>query len=51
MKGVIYMKESKEKFVKLLDFYKRLDQKQKVKFEKMLDSKVEELQERDAQND
>lgn len=45
------MEEDKEKFVKLIDFYKRLDQKQKVKFEKMLDSKVEELQERDAQND
>ena len=45
------MEEDKKKFVKLLDFYKRLDQKQKVKFEKMLDSKVEELQERDAQNE
>lgn len=45
------MEEDKEKFVKLLDFYDRLDQKQKATFEKMLDSKVEELQERDAQND
>lgn len=45
------MEEEKEKFVKLFDFYKRLDPKEKEKFEKMLDSKVEELQERDAQND
>ena len=50
-KGVIYMKESKEKFVKLLDFYDRLDPKEKANFEKLLDSKVKELQERDAQNE
>ena len=45
------MKENEEKFVKLLDFYDRLDPKEKAIFEKMLDSKVEELQERDAQNE
>ena len=45
------MKESKEKFVKLLDFYDRLDPKEKANFEKLLDSKVKELQERDAQNE
>lgn len=37
------MKENKEKFVKLLDFYDRLDPKEKAKFEKMLDKKVKDL--------
>lgn len=37
------MEEDKGKFVKLLDFYDRLDPKEKEKFEKMLDKKVKDL--------
>lgn len=45
------MEEGKEKFVKLLDFYKRLDQKQKVKFETLLNEKIDEFKERAVNND
>lgn len=45
------MKENEEKFVKLLDFYKRLDQKQKAKFETLLNEKIDEFKERAANND
>ena len=53
-KGSNDMKETEEKFVKLLDFYDRLDPKEKANFQKLLSEKIEELKaksERDAQND
>lgn len=48
------MKENEEKFVKLVDFYNRLNPQEKLRFQKLLSEKIEELKakpERDAQND
>lgn len=45
------MEEDKKKFVKLLDFYDRLDPKEKVKFETLLDEKIDGFKERDVNND
>lgn len=46
------MKENNQDFVKLVDFYNRLNPQEKLRFQKLLSEKVEELKaERDAQND
>lgn len=45
------MKETEEKFVKLVDFYNRLNPQEKLKFQKLVNERIEKLAERDAQND
>lgn len=46
------MKENNQDFVKLVDFYNRLNPQEKLRFQKLLSEKVEELKaERDAQHD
>lgn len=50
-KGATYMEEEKEKFVKLVDFYNRLNPQEKEKFETLLNEKIDEFKERDANND
>lgn len=47
------MKETNQDFVKLVDFYNRLNPQEKLRFQKLVSEKIEELKakaERDAQN-
>lgn len=45
------MKETNQDFVKLVDFYNRLNPQEKLKFQKLVSERIEKLAERDAQND
>ena len=47
------MKETNQDFAKLVDFYNRLNPQEKLRFQKLVSEKIEELKakaERDAQN-
>lgn len=51
-KGYEYMEENNQDIVKLLDFYDQLGPLGKLRFQKLLREKIEELKaERDAQNE
>ena len=45
------MKENNQDFVKVVDFYSRLSPQEKLKFQKLVNERIEKLAERDAQND